>query len=162
MMQTRITVVLLTSAAAFAGCTAEEISSDLNSKSPTASIPTATSKPPEDEPSMLQVEAIRNIDVASAAQVIAEDDSVVILDIRTPGEFAKGHIKGAVNIDYMANDFAAKLSALDKDRKYLMHCQSGGRSGKSLPKFKELGFKTVFHLDAGFAGWQKAGWPVDK
>lgn len=107
-------------------------------------------------------DSIRDVDVAAAAQLIAADDSVVVLDIRTPEEFARGHIEGAVNIDYMADDFAKKLAMLDRNRTYLMHCQSGGRSGKSLAKFTELGFKSVLHLEAGFAGWQSAGRPVEE
>lgn len=105
---------------------------------------------------------VRNISVASAARLLGEDTSVVVLDIRTPAEFSRGHIPGARNIDYMASDFEAALSSLDRETRYLMHCQSGGRSGKATPKFEALGFTEVLHLDAGFAGWEAAGEPVEK
>ncbi len=147
-MKTHLTVIFLIGKTVFAGCTAEETLQD-----------TSLAK---DTSAMLRAVEIRDIEAAEAARLIAKDDAVVILDIRTPGEFSQGHIKGAMNIDYMADDFATKLAALDKDDTYIMHCQSGGRSGKSLSQFRELGFATVLHMEAGFAGWQKAGHPIEK
>lgn len=64
---------------------------------------------------------VQNIDAASAAKLLAENGDVVVLDIRTPAEFERGHLKGALNIDYRAADFADKLGALDKDKTYLVH-----------------------------------------
>lgn len=66
-------------------------------------------------------DAISVIDAAAAARMIAEDSDVVILDIRTPGEFARGHLEGAINIDYSADDYEQRLEALDKCKTYLMH-----------------------------------------
>ena len=85
-----------------------------------------------------------------------------VLDIRTPGEFAAGHISGAINIDFYGDDFRPKLAALDKSAEYLMHCQSGGRSGKSLATFRELGFAHVLHLRDGMRGWEAGGHPVER
>ena len=147
-MNKNTTPILLIAWIVFAGCTAEETSQ--------------VTSVVKDSSAMLQAVEIRDIEIAEAAQLISQDGSVVLLDIRTPGEFSQGHIKGAMNIDYLADDFATRLAALDRDDTYIMHCQSGGRSGKSLSQFRELGFKKVLHLDAGFAGWQKAGQPVEK
>ena len=108
------------------------------------------------------VEAIRNIEVAEAALLLSTDDTVVVLDIRTPAEFAQGHIDGAVNVDFMGDSFDSGIAALDKDTTYLMHCRSGGRSGKSLAKFQEHGFTSILHLDSGIAGWEAAGQPLTK
>ena len=139
------TPILLIAVIAFAGSTAAE-----------------TSQVTSDASAMPGAVEIRDIAIAEVAQLISQDDSVVILDIRTPGEFSQGHIKGAMNIDYLAGDFATNLAALDRDKTYVIHCQSGNRSGRSLSQFRELGFQKVLHLDAGFAGWQKAGQPVQK
>ena len=73
---------------------------------------------PDTTPSAYNVE---NVDTASAAKLIAEDDGVIILDIRTPDEFQRGHLIGAVNIDYQADDYAEKLAELDKEKTYLVH-----------------------------------------
>ncbi len=63
---------------------------------------------------------VEDVDVAGAAKLIAESD-VIILDIRTPGEFQRGHLVGAINIDYSAGDYAEKLGQLDKGKTYVMH-----------------------------------------
>ena len=106
--------------------------------------------------------AVKHVDAQGAAKLLKEDPKVVVLDIRTPKEFAEGHMKGAKNIDFNADDFAASLKKLETDKTYLVHCASGGRSTRSLEQFKKLGFKSVVHLDGGFKGWEKAGQPVEK
>lgn len=104
---------------------------------------------------------IEHVDPAGAAKLIAAQ-KVIVLDVRTPAEFEDGHIQGAKNLDFLASDFERKLAGLDRDKTYLVHCASGGRSTNSLEKFNKLGFKHVVHLDGGFRAWQKAGQPVVK
>ncbi len=84
----------------------------------------------------------------------------VLLDIRTPAEFAAGHIDGAVNIDYRASDFAQQIATLDRSKTYLVYCRTGNRSGKALPLFDRLGFNSVIHLTDGIVAWQRTGLPV--
>jgi rhodanese-related sulfurtransferase len=95
-----------------------------------------------------------------AGAMLKKFPSFVILDIRTPKEFAAGHLKGAKNVDFFSDDFAAKLKKLDKKKAYLVHCASGGRSGKSMKQFKDQGFTTVYHIDDGYRGWMAAKLPV--
>jgi rhodanese-related sulfurtransferase len=95
------------------------------------------------------------------AKLIAEK-KVTVLDIRTPDEFAAGHIAGAMNIDFMDDSFAKKIAALDKSKTYVVHCAGGGRSGRSLPTLEKEGLKSVLHLQQGFKGWQGAGKPIEK
>jgi len=106
--------------------------------------------------------AVKHVDAAGAARLLKDDPKVVVLDIRTAGEFSEGHLKGAQNVDFNAGNFEASLKKLATDKTYLVHCASGGRSTKSLEVFKKLGFKSVVHLDGGFKGWEKAGQPVEK
>ncbi len=108
-----------------------------------------------------QSTAIRHVDPAAARQLLASSQ-VLVLDIRTPGEFARGHIAGATNIDFLAPSFAQRLGGLDRQREYLVHCATGGRSTKSLTVFTNLGFRSIAHLDGGFRAWEKAGEPVAK
>jgi hypothetical protein len=56
------------------------------------------------------------------------DSDFVVLDVRTATEYNTLHILGAINRDYYADDFAAQLKALDKNKAYLIHCRTGGRS----------------------------------
>lgn len=86
----------------------------------------------------------------------------VVLDVRTPEEFKEGHIPGAVNIDINAADFDKKISALNKDKTYLVHCAAGGRSARACKKLDTMGFKQMYNLTPGFNGWEKAHKPVEK
>ncbi len=97
-----------------------------------------------------------------AAVVLKKFGGFVILDIRTPKEFAAGHLKDAKNIDFFADNFAARLDKLDKTKPYLVHCASGGRSGRSMKAFKDKGFTTIYHLSDGYRGWVAAKQPVVK
>lgn len=102
---------------------------------------------------------VRTVSVSEAVTMIAENKSLVILDVRSPEEFAEGHIKGALNINYHDDDFETRIAALDKSTPYLLHCHSGGRSGKTEKMLKSLGFTDVAHLKSGIAGWRKEGQP---
>ncbi len=86
----------------------------------------------------------------------------VVLDIRTPDEFSAGHIENAVNIDYFSSNFQGQLDQLDKDKTYVMHCKSGGRSGRAVSIFNELNFKKLIHMNGGFDEWVESGLPVVK
>jgi rhodanese-related sulfurtransferase len=104
---------------------------------------------------------IQHVD-AKQAQKLVDEKKVVVLDIRTPGEFSTGRIAGAKNIDFQAPDFEQRIEGLDKSKSYLVHCASGGRSSHSLLLFKKHQFQSVYHLDGGIKAWQKAGLPVEK
>lgn len=106
--------------------------------------------------------AFSDIDVPTAVKLLEDTQGMVILDIRTPGEFDRGHLKGARLIDYKAADFKEQLSKLDRETPYLMHCASGGRSAAAQPIFEELGFKRIYHLKPGYRGWAAAQQPVEK
>jgi rhodanese-related sulfurtransferase len=96
------------------------------------------------------------------AQKLIADKKVVVLDVRTPSEFAAGHIAGATNLDYKAEDFKTKVAALDKNQAYLVHCASGVRSASACAVMDKLDFKTIYDLKGGISAWQDAGLPVEK
>jgi rhodanese-related sulfurtransferase len=104
---------------------------------------------------------VTHVDAKAAAKLVAEG-KVIVLDVRTVEEFAEGHVAGATNINFMASDFATQVGKLDREKTYLVHCASGGRSTRCLPQLKQLGFKQVIHLDGGFTAWEAAGNPVAK
>ncbi len=79
----------------------------------------------------------------------------ILLDVRTPQEFSEGHIKGALNIDWLSNSFNHRVSFLDKSKKIYVYCKMGGRSLKSQSRLKELGFKNVVDLEGGFDSYSK-------
>ncbi len=96
------------------------------------------------------------------AQELVTARKVVVLDIRTPGEFKQGCIAGATNIDFLAPDFEQKISRLDPNKTYLVHCASGGRSTHSLPLLQKHHFQFIYHLDGGMKAWEKEGLPVQR
>ncbi len=97
-----------------------------------------------------------------AAQVIEADPSgLVVLDIRTPEEFAEARLADAINVDFYDADFADQLDALDKDVPYVMYCRTGNRSSDAVKTMKELGFVEVWEIDGGIVNWYELGYPVE-
>lgn len=70
------------------------------------------------------------------------EDSIVI-DVRTPSEFAEGHLESALNLDYQSPDFASDVNNLPRDGNYFLYCRSGSRSGQAVSIMAELGFKNL-------------------
>lgn len=91
---------------------------------------------------------------------LAVDPDITVLDVRTPEEFAEGHLEGATMIDFYADTFTDELAALDPDQTYLVYCRSGNRSGQTFAMLDELGFGQVYDLDGGVLAWQSAGLPL--
>ena len=81
----------------------------------------------------------------------------VVLDVRSPEEFSKGHVPGALNIDINAPGFAEKVARFDKSKTMLVNCHAGSRGAIASAELAKLGFKTVCNLDGGLATWEKDG-----
>lgn len=105
------------------------------------------------------IQNFRDVSVAQAAQMINDNKELIVLDIRTPEEYSEGHIEGALNIDFRDSDFEAKLAGLDKSKTYILHCHSGGRSGKANKTLEKMGFTDIAHLNRGIQGWRDSGQP---
>ena len=89
-------------------------------------------------------------------QLKANNDEQLI-DVRTPWEFKKKRIKGAINTEYPSVSFSTKIVALDKAKPVFVYCHSGYRSKMVIPILCKAGFKTIFELGDGFTSWVKAG-----
>lgn len=105
--------------------------------------------------------AVQRVDVANGL-VLAADTAVVVIDVRTPAEFAEGHLDRAELIDLSAAEFRDRIAQLDRSATYLVYCRSGNRSGQATAIMGELGFHTVYDLDGGIVAWQAAGAPLVK
>ncbi|WP_207430333.1 rhodanese-like domain-containing protein [Sabulibacter ruber] len=92
---------------------------------------------------------------------VVKQEKGVLIDVRTPEEFAQGHLKKARNSDYRGGAFAKELETLDKSKTYYLYCASGNRSGKALQLMKEAGFEHVYNI-GGYKDLQAAGLPVKK
>lgn len=95
----------------------------------------------------------KSINVSEAKQLI-DTSSVIILDVRTPAETAKGKLPSAIEMDYLQPTFTDIVKALDKEKTVLVYCKSGGRSKKACKILKQQGFKTVYNLKTGYDGWK--------
>lgn len=98
----------------------------------------------------------RDVDSATFAEKIARP-GVVVLDVRTPAEYADGHLPGAVLMDIQGSDFAARMKELDPSAEYAVYCRSGNRSGQALRIFEANGLTSVYHLAGGVLDWSQSG-----
>ncbi|NCT17390.1 MAG: rhodanese-like domain-containing protein [Flavobacteriaceae bacterium CG_4_8_14_3_um_filter_34_10] len=81
--------------------------------------------------------------------------NVQLVDVRTPQEYAKGHIEGSINIDFFETEvFNKKFETLDKEKPVYIYCHSGGRSNKAAKLLLKMGFTKIFDLKGGYASWK--------
>jgi len=94
-------------------------------------------------------------------ELVAAPGGPLLLDVRTPGEYASGHVPGAVNIPH--SDVVSRLSELEpyRDRGVVLYCQSGRRAGKTTQALQEAGFVNVRHLAGDMQGWKASGLPTE-
>jgi rhodanese-related sulfurtransferase len=108
-----------------------------------------------------QATGIRVVSPTDASSLQSDPpDGLVVLDVRTPEEFADGHIEGATMIDFYSPNFRDQLAELDPDQPYLIYCRSGNRSGQTRAILEELDFADVADVDGGIVAWQAEGLPV--
>ena len=104
----------------------------------------------------------KDVTPEEAASLMKGKAPVLVVDVRTPDEFAEGHIPGAVNVDFLGDDFEKQLAALPTDRPVIVHCAAGNRSSKAVAKIEALKLPVqILHLKSGFNGWKAAGKPVE-
>lgn len=82
-----------------------------------------------------------------------------VIDVRTPEEFAEGHLQNARNIDWNGNNFQAEILKLDKSIAVFIYCHSGKRSAAAASKMRSEGFKEVYELQGGITKWREDNLP---
>lgn len=107
-----------------------------------------------DTPRLQQAELIKRID--------AKDASMVIVDVRSPEEFAAGHVPGAINLPYAHMPARLTELAAYSDKDIVLYCESGVRTQQAIARMRENGFTRLFHLDGDMAKWRDAKRTVDK
>ena len=108
---------------------------------------------------------VKTINTNESAEMIKKNlknKNFVILDVRTPEEYAEGHLANATNVDFKATDFAEKVSKLDKSKTYLVYCRAGHRSASAAEIMKTQAFQTIYNLDGGITQWTTDKNPVVK
>lgn len=84
----------------------------------------------------------------------------MLLDVRTPKEYAEGHIKGAVLIPVQVLE--TRLSEVPKDKQVYVYCHSGTRSARASKMLVKHGFNNIENVVGGIVAWKKSGYPVVK
>ncbi|MFM7822273.1 MAG: rhodanese-like domain-containing protein [Bacteroidota bacterium] len=104
--------------------------------------------------SFAQNKTAKDVSVKEFSKLISAGKGT-LLDVRTPGEIAKGSIKGSVNLDFFDDNFESKLAQLDKTKPVFVYCASGGRSADAMDMMKKKGFVDVYNMLGGYNAWVK-------
>jgi rhodanese-related sulfurtransferase len=98
-----------------------------------------------------------NLNVADFEKGLKNDPNAVLLDVRSPEEFAETKIAGAANLDFYSDNFEQKLADWDKSKAYYVYCHSGSRSSKTAQMMNRMGFTKVYNLNGGIVAWKASG-----
>lgn len=94
---------------------------------------------------------------AAVAEITARDDAPLLLDVRSPEEYAQGHLPGAVLIPH--DQLAERLDEIDRDRWVLVYCRSGARASKAQAVLEDAGIE-VRQIQGSWLRWQEEDRPV--
>lgn len=86
-------------------------------------------------------------------EFIKREKDLVIIDIRTAMEVGSGKIPGAKHIDFYDSSFQSKIDKLDREKKYLVYCASGGRSKAACGLMEKMNFKNIYELKGGYGAY---------
>ncbi len=102
------------------------------------------------------------ISAPKAYKLLLKNDNVIFVDVRTKEEFEKGHIKGAINIDYFSPQLENLLMTLPKEKIIIVYCKHALRSKNVVNLLKRNDYQKVYNLKGGFPSWTSGGFPVEK
>ena len=100
------------------------------------------------------------LDAKTFSEKLKSTPNAVLLDVRTPGEFSKEYIEGALLADWNSDGFQRRIDAIDKNAPVFVYCLSGGRSSSAAAAMRKQGYKEVYELQGGIMKWKSAGLPV--
>ncbi len=97
------------------------------------------------------------ISLISPAELNKANKDILLIDVRTPKEYASGHLENSINIDFRAGNFKDLLGELDTNQEVYVYCKIGGRSGNAAKIMEGMGFKKIYDLKGGIIQWEKDG-----
>ncbi len=109
----------------------------------------------------LKAQAVQDVNAVKFKELIGKGDAI-LLDVRTLGEYSRGHIQGSTNIDIADQNFPVKVKLLQKDKTMLIYCLSGSRSDAAAAYMSRLGFKQIYTLQQGIMTWNRAGFQLEQ
>ncbi|XLS30163.1 rhodanese-like domain-containing protein [Flavobacteriaceae bacterium M23B6Z8] len=87
-------------------------------------------------------------------------DKTILIDVRTPEEFAEEHLANAINIDFFAASFDEEIASFKNEGKVYIYCRSGKRSAKAASRMLEMGFSHIVNLEGGLLAWKEMNKPT--
>jgi rhodanese-related sulfurtransferase len=111
--------------------------------------------------------SVKLVDMSKFKKVVDKKKYDLIIDVREPGEYAKGHVTGAINIPRGLIEFKiwSKVGFpenTDTGKKIYIYCKTGGRASLATKSLKDLGFTKVKAVNMKIADWIEAGHPIEK
>jgi len=127
-----------------------------------SAVPVATAQGVMDKHALVKEAkgCIQEVDIAQARDMMA-DAGNLFLDCREPGEYAQGHIPGALNIPRGLLEFKIAEAVPDKAARIVVYCKTGGRGSLSTMALCRMGYTNVVNLDGGWKAWKAAGFPAE-
>lgn len=104
-----------------------------------------------------QTDAGGEVAVDKFESLLVATPNAYIIDVRTPGEYAEGFVKNAINIDVNSSSFEAEIQKLDTSKTVFVYCLAGSRSASAANYMRQIGFKTVYEMQGGILKWKNAG-----
>ena len=106
--------------------------------------------------------AIKKVPASTVKAAIDSKEKAVILDVRDGGEFAAGHLPGAINISRGTLEMNVANAITDLNAKIYVYCRTAARSALATKTLNDLGYSNAVLMDAQYADWVKAGYPVER
>jgi rhodanese-related sulfurtransferase len=106
---------------------------------------------------------IEDVTCEEAFKMIKENKNkpdFVILDVRTPEEYAEDHIEGSRNVDYNSPDFTNKIEGMNKNSTYVVYCRSGVRSSNAANIMSKVGYNKIYNVLGGIMECKSKGMTV--
>lgn len=89
---------------------------------------------------LIAIFAVGSLSSCSSNAPIDMANVAAVIDVRTPGEFATGHLEGALNYDIQGSSFVSEINAIDRAANYVIYCRSGNRAGQAITYMQDHGF----------------------
>ena len=102
-----------------------------------------------------------SIEPSELAARLSSETAPVILDVRSPDEFASGHIPDAVNVPVAELSDRLVALGLSPTQEIVVHCQRGGRAAAAESILRDAGYANVRDLSGHMEAWRAGGYPLE-
>lgn len=106
--------------------------------------------------------SVETIEIQDLKQLLEDDNSTILIDVREPHEWQAGHIAAAKHLPMAQVASSISETVSDKEQTVYLQCKSGGRSMQVANLLVEMGYSKVVNVEGGIIGWMMAGYPVEK